>query len=39
MVPPSTTGALVRERAVHPSTSGARRCLERLEENGAMEAS
>ncbi len=36
---PSTPGALVREHGVHASISGVRRCLERLEENGVIEAS
>lgn len=34
----STPGALVRERGVHASVSGVRRCLERLEENGVVDA-
>ncbi len=34
---PSTPGALVRERGVHASISGVRRCLERLEENGVVD--
>ena len=35
---PSTPGELVRERAIQASVSGARRCLERLEENGVVVA-
>ncbi|BCW75447.1 nucleotidyltransferase domain-containing protein [Arthrobacter sp. NicSoilB11] len=35
---PSTPGALVRERGIHASISGVRRCLERLEESGVVEA-
>lgn len=35
---PSTPGALVRERGVHASISGVRRCLERLDENGVVDA-
>lgn len=33
---PSTPGKLVRERGIQASVSGARRCLERLEENGVV---
>lgn len=35
---PSTPGSLVRERGVHASISGVRRCLERLEESGVVDA-
>lgn len=35
---PSTPGALVREHRVRASISGVRRCLERLEENGVVNA-
>ena len=35
---PSTPGALVRERGVQASISGVRRCLERLEGNGVVDA-
>lgn len=34
----STAGALVRECGVRASISGVRRCLERLEENGVVDA-
>lgn len=34
----STPGGLVRERGIEASISGARRCLERLEESGVVEA-
>ncbi|MCZ2405044.1 nucleotidyltransferase domain-containing protein [Paenarthrobacter sp. Z7-10] len=34
----STPGALLRERGVHASISGVRRCLERLKENGVVDA-
>lgn len=34
----STPGALVREHRVRASISGVRRCLERLEENGVVDA-
>lgn len=35
---PRTPGSLVRERGVHASISGVRRCLERLEESGVVDA-
>ncbi|MDJ0357499.1 nucleotidyltransferase domain-containing protein [Paenarthrobacter sp. PH39-S1] len=35
---PSTSGALVRDRGLRASISGVRRCLERLEENGVVDA-